>query len=57
MTVKDKNKVSCYFPKAIIDEILAEARRLDVSISEMVQKIWELAKDEVKKFPGPPQIP
>ncbi len=46
----DKRKQSLYFPKDMLEEVAAEARRLDRSLSWMVQRAWKLAKPEIAKF-------
>jgi uncharacterized small protein (TIGR04563 family) len=48
----DKRKQSLYFPKSMLDEIAAEARRLDRSLSWVVQQAWTSAAGEIKKMPG-----
>ena len=40
----DKRKQSLYFPTAMLDEIAAEARRLDRSMSWVVQRAWKLSR-------------
>jgi uncharacterized small protein (TIGR04563 family) len=40
----DKRKQSLYFPAEMLDEIAAEARRLDRSMSWVVQRAWKLAR-------------
>ena len=46
----DKRKQSLYFPKDMLEEVAAEARRLDRSLSWMVQRAWKLARPEIAKF-------
>ena len=48
----DKRKQSLYFPGVMLDEIAAEARRLDRSLSWVVQRAWKVAAEEIKKMPG-----
>jgi uncharacterized small protein (TIGR04563 family) len=38
---------SIYFPRHILAEIGAEARRLDRSLSWMVQHAWKMARAEI----------
>lgn len=46
----DKRKQSLYFPKEMLEEVAAEARRLDRSLSWMVQRAWKLARPDIAKF-------
>ncbi len=48
----DKRKQSLYFPREMLEEIWAEARRLDRSMSWIVQRAWKIAKPEVSKYPS-----
>lgn len=48
----DKRKQSLYFPEDYLDEIRAESLRQDRSMSWIVQKAWEIARDKVKQFPS-----
>lgn len=48
----DKRKQSLYFPEAMLQEIAEEAKRLDRSLSWVVQRAWRLAKAEIKKLPS-----
>ncbi len=48
----DKRKQSLYFPREMLEEIWAEARRLDRSMSWIVQRAWKLAKPEISKYPS-----
>jgi uncharacterized small protein (TIGR04563 family) len=48
----DKRKQSLYFPGRMLDEIQAEANRLDRSISWVVQRAWILAQPEVHRIPS-----
>lgn len=47
----DKRKQSLYFPETMLEEIKAEAVRLDRSLSWVVQRAWKLAKGEIAKIP------
>ena len=51
-TVTDKRKQSLYFPEEMLKEIGQEAKRLDRSLSWVVQRAWKLAKEQIKKIPG-----
>ena len=48
----DKRKQSLYFPVETIQEIEAEARRLDRSFSWVVQHAWRHGKEAVRKIPS-----
>lgn len=50
--MSDKRKQSLYFPEEYLDEIKAESIRQDRSMSWIVQKAWEIARDTVKDFPA-----
>jgi uncharacterized small protein (TIGR04563 family) len=43
--------MSVYLPDDMDAEIREEARRLDRTISWIVQQAWKLAKYELRKFP------
>ena len=47
----DKCKQSLYFPEEMLKEITEEARRLDRSMSWVVQRAWRVAREEIKKIP------
>lgn len=48
----DKRKQSLYFPAEYLDEIRAESLRQDRSMSWVVQKAWEIARDTITQFPS-----
>lgn len=48
----DKRKQSLYFPEAMLKEIAEEAKRLDRSLSWVVQRAWRLAKAQIKQLPS-----
>ena len=48
----DKRKQSLYFPETMLEEIKAEANRLDRSISWVVQRAWRIARTDIKKLPS-----
>ena len=50
--MSDKRKQSLYFPEKYLDEIRAESIRQDRSMSWIVQKAWEIARETVKEFPS-----
>jgi uncharacterized small protein (TIGR04563 family) len=48
----DARKQSLYFPEEMLREIVAEARRLERSLSWVVQRAWKGARAEIKKLPS-----
>ena len=48
----DKRKQSLYFPVEMLEEIIAEATRLDRSLSWIMQKAWQIARPELRKMPS-----
>jgi uncharacterized small protein (TIGR04563 family) len=52
MANNDKVKQSLYFPDDVLRDIMAEAVRLDRSLSWMVQHAWRIAREEVRTFPA-----
>ncbi|HQR29062.1 MAG TPA: TIGR04563 family protein [Anaeromyxobacteraceae bacterium] len=48
----DKRKQSLYFPEEMLREIEHEARRLDRSLSWVVQQAWRLARGQMARIPG-----
>ena len=52
MSYPDKRKQSLYFPDAMLEEIYAEARRLDRSFSWVLQHAWKHGKAAVKRIPS-----
>jgi uncharacterized small protein (TIGR04563 family) len=48
----DSRKQSLYFPEKMLQEIVSEARRLDRSLSWVVQRAWRGAREELKKLPS-----
>jgi uncharacterized small protein (TIGR04563 family) len=48
----DPRKQSLYFSEAMLDEIAAEARRLDRSLSWVVQRAWKIGREAIKKLEG-----
>jgi uncharacterized small protein (TIGR04563 family) len=45
-------KQSLYFPQEMLEEIKAEAVRLERSLSWVVQRAWKRAREELKKTPA-----
>ena len=48
----DKRKQSLYFPEDMLEEIKAEAVRLDRSLSWIVQRAWRIGRPEIKGLPS-----
>ena len=48
----DKRKQSLYFPEAMLREIVAEAARLDRSLSWVMQRAWQVARKDIRKIPS-----
>lgn len=52
MSKEDRHKQSLYFPSDILQEIRDEAKRLDRSLSWVVQRAWKVARAEIRKIPA-----
>lgn len=48
----DKRKQSLYFPEEYLEEIRQESLRQDRSMSWLVQKAWEIARETIVHFPS-----
>lgn len=48
----DKRKQSLYFPDEMLAEITSEARRLDRSLSWVVQRCVKVAMAQIKALPA-----
>lgn len=48
----DKRKQSLYFPEDMLNEIKAEADRMNTSLSGALQAAWRLARETIMKYPG-----
>lgn len=48
----DKRKQSLYFPEDMLKEIIAEAARLDRSLSWVMQRAWQIARKDLRKIPS-----
>jgi uncharacterized small protein (TIGR04563 family) len=48
----DQRKQSLYFPAEMLEEIKAEAARLDRSVSWLVQRAWKRARTQIRGMPG-----
>jgi uncharacterized small protein (TIGR04563 family) len=52
MSGHDKRKQSLYFPEEMQREIEHEARRLDRSLSWIVQVAWQYGKKHIREIPS-----
>jgi len=50
--MNDKRKQSLYFPVDMLEEVQAEATRLDRSLSWVVQHAWTLSREKMKEIPS-----
>ena len=50
----DKRKQSFYFPEDLLEELQAEAKRQDRSLSWLMQQAWKVAREQIKSLPGSP---
>ena len=48
MAPKEKNRTSLLMPVEVVEEMRAEAKRLDRSVSWVNQYAWRVAKGQVK---------
>lgn len=48
----DKRKQSLYFPSDMLQEMQAEADRLDRSLSWVVQRAWKLSRAQLNTLPS-----
>lgn len=48
---RESAKQSLYFPFEMLEEIQNEAKRLDRSLSWIVQRAWLVAKGQVQRMP------
>jgi uncharacterized small protein (TIGR04563 family) len=51
-TKAESRKQTFYFPAEMLDEIAAEARRLDRSLSWVVQRAWRIARRAIATMPA-----
>lgn len=49
---KDQHRQSFYLPEEMLEEIKGEARRLNRSVSWVVQRAWKLAKQDLRELPA-----
>jgi uncharacterized small protein (TIGR04563 family) len=52
MSDNKKTKHSLYFPEEMLREITVEAKRLDRSLSWVIQRAWVRAKKQIKAMPS-----
>jgi len=52
MDRSDRRKQSLYFPREMLEEIDAEATRLDRSMSWVIQRAWQAARERLSRMPG-----
>jgi len=52
MAQTDERKQSLYFPEDMLQEMKQEAIRQDRSLSWIVQRAWQIARDQIKKYPS-----
>ena len=52
MAQTDDRKQSLYFPEDMLQEMKREAVRQDRSLSWIVQRAWQIARDRIKKYPS-----
>lgn len=52
----EARKQSLYFPSEMLDDLRAEAKRLDRSLSWVVQYAFRIAKAQIRRLPGPGEI-
>ena len=50
--MSNQRKQSLYFPSEMLEEIRAEAARLDRSVSWMVQRAWRRARTKIRSMAG-----
>jgi uncharacterized small protein (TIGR04563 family) len=52
MAQTDERKQSLYFPEDMLQEMKQEAIRQDRSLSWIVQRAWQIARDQIRKYPS-----
>lgn len=50
-----KNKRSVYLPDPIIQELEAEAKRQDRTVSWLIKRAWLESREKIKKYPDAQQ--
>jgi uncharacterized small protein (TIGR04563 family) len=49
--MRESTKQSLYFPMEMLAEIRQEAKRLDRSLSWVIQRAWAVARGEIRQMP------
>ncbi|MEE2961100.1 MAG: TIGR04563 family protein [Myxococcota bacterium] len=52
MTGEKSCRQALYFPHEMLSELQEEARRLDRSLSWLIQRAWKVALPDLKKMPS-----
>lgn len=47
-----KNKKTVYIPNTILQELEAEAKRQDRTVSWLLKRSWLESREKIKKYPG-----
>jgi len=53
---RTKTKHTIYLPPEMIAELREEAKRLDRSVTWIVERAWVLARKRLESFPAPPGL-
>ena len=53
----DKRKLSLYFPETMLEEMRREADRQERSLSWIMQRAWQRAREQMGRFPSPNDMP
>lgn len=54
---KGSRKLSLYIPQEMLQEMEAEAKRLNRPLSWLVREAWRMARAKVQTFPDRPTLP
>jgi len=52
-STRDPRKISVYLEPAMLEQMQREARRLDCSISHLLQRAWRIARRRLGAWPPP----
>ncbi|MCL2325323.1 MAG: TIGR04563 family protein [Proteobacteria bacterium] len=47
-----KQKLTLYFPQDLLEEARLEAQRQERTVSWILQKAWQIARDNIRDLPG-----
>lgn len=47
-----KEKMTLYFPPELLEEARQEAQRQERTVSWILQKAWEFARQDIRRFPN-----